>query len=133
VEYKDNPIFHQTDKPASVRTVYARRLVVVSAGAFGSPAILERSGIGRRDVLEKAGVDPLVILNGVGENFQGKFSFSILPRRNRSTYNVDHQLIIAQYSASDESVTMDDLLRGDEEVMKGRIQLQNAIPKRLTV
>ena len=133
MEYQDNPIFHQTDKPASVRTVQARKLVLLSAGAFGSPAILERSGIGRRDVIEKAGVDLIVKLDGVGENFQGRFSFLILPRRNRLTYNVDHQLIIAQYSASDESETMDDLLRGDEEVMKGKIQLQNVIPKRLTV
>ena len=50
----------------------ASRLVVVSAGAFGSPAILERSGIGAKAVLEKNGVKQTVDLPGVGENYMGK-------------------------------------------------------------
>ena len=54
-----------------VRTVRARKLVVVSAGTFGSPAILERSGIGGKDILEKAGVPQIVDLPGVGEHYQG--------------------------------------------------------------
>ncbi|KAJ7885356.1 hypothetical protein B0H14DRAFT_3431964 [Mycena olivaceomarginata] len=37
--------------------VKARKLVVVSAGEMGSPLILERSGIGSKDVLEKALTD----------------------------------------------------------------------------
>jgi alcohol oxidase len=45
--------------------------VVVSAGAFGTPGILERSGIGRKDVLEGVGVQQRVDLPGVGENYQG--------------------------------------------------------------
>ena len=49
----------------------ASRLVVVSAGAFGSPAILERSGIGAKSVLEKNGVEQRVDLPGVGENYMG--------------------------------------------------------------
>ena len=49
----------------------ATKLVLVSAGAFGSPGILERSGIGGRDVLERVGVEQRVNLPGVGENYQG--------------------------------------------------------------
>ena len=49
----------------------ASRLVVLSAGAFGSPAILERSGIGGKSVLEKNGVKLRVDLPGVGENYMG--------------------------------------------------------------
>lgn len=52
-------------------TARASRLVVVSSGAFGSPAILERSGIGGKSVLEKAGVEVLVDLPGVGEHYLG--------------------------------------------------------------
>lgn len=52
----------------------AKRLVVVSGGAFGSPAILERSGIGAKKVLEKYGVEQVVDLPGVGENYQGTCS-----------------------------------------------------------
>jgi alcohol oxidase len=52
---------------------YASKLVVLSAGAFGSPAILERSGIGSKDILGKVGVQESVVdLPGVGENYQGK-------------------------------------------------------------
>jgi len=51
--------------------VKASRLVVLSAGAFGSPSILERSGIGGKEVLEKNGISQLVDLPGVGENYMG--------------------------------------------------------------
>ncbi|KIV83763.1 hypothetical protein PV11_05758 [Exophiala sideris] len=46
----------------------ARKEVIVSAGAYGSPAILLRSGIGPEDELEKVGVTPKVHLPGVGKN-----------------------------------------------------------------
>ena len=52
-------------------TVVASKLVVVSAGAFGSPAILERSGIGATSILNKNNVPVIVDLPGVGENYQG--------------------------------------------------------------
>ncbi|MBI5087520.1 MAG: GMC family oxidoreductase, partial [Actinobacteria bacterium] len=42
--------------------------VVLSAGVYGSPAILQRSGIGDPDHLRSAGVTPLVELPGVGAN-----------------------------------------------------------------
>ncbi len=47
------------------------KLVLVSAGTFGSPGILERSGIGAKDVLERVGVKQRVDLPGVGQNYQG--------------------------------------------------------------
>lgn len=55
----------------------SNRLVVVAAGAFGSPSILERSGIGAKDILEKAGVKQLVDLPGVGENYQGVWQVEV--------------------------------------------------------
>lgn len=59
------------DADQKVHAVHAARLVVVSAGAFGSPTILERSGIGRKSVLEDNGVQQIQDLPGVGENYQG--------------------------------------------------------------
>ncbi|KEZ44088.1 hypothetical protein SAPIO_CDS3845 [Scedosporium apiospermum] len=56
--------------PSSAWRVKARKEVVVSAGALHSPQVLERSGIGGRDILEAAGVTPKVVLPGVGWNFQ---------------------------------------------------------------
>ncbi|KJA22152.1 GMC oxidoreductase [Hypholoma sublateritium FD-334 SS-4] len=50
--------------------VSARKEVILSAGAIMSPQILEISGIGNKDILEKAGVEVIVNLPGVGENVQ---------------------------------------------------------------
>lgn len=47
-------------------TAAAEREVVLCAGAFGSPQILELSGIGNQGVLEKAGVQCLLHLPNVG-------------------------------------------------------------------
>lgn len=57
-------------KGAGVRTVTARREVILAAGAIGSPQILQLSGIGAGDVLKAAGVPVLHELKGVGENLQ---------------------------------------------------------------
>jgi choline dehydrogenase len=43
-------------------------LVVLAAGAYASPAVLLRSGIGPADELRALGVDPVVDLPGVGRN-----------------------------------------------------------------
>lgn len=48
--------------------VNARREVLLSGGAFGSPAILLRSGIGPKEELEAVGISSLVDLKGVGKN-----------------------------------------------------------------
>ena len=54
--------------------MYARRLVLVSAGAFGSPGILERSGVGRSDLLRELDVPVRVALPGVGKDYQGEWN-----------------------------------------------------------
>ena len=51
-------------------TVRARREVIVSSGSIGSPALLQRSGIGPAGVLEAADVAVRVDSAGVGENLQ---------------------------------------------------------------
>ena len=78
IEYVDDAIGRAkgTTEPVVAR---ASRLVVLSAGAFGSPAILERSGIGSSDVLSKNNIQQLVDLPGVGEHYMG--SYKILQRQ----------------------------------------------------
>jgi choline dehydrogenase-like flavoprotein len=73
VEFTNDPL-SCPDADQSSSTVIASKLVVVSAGAFGSPTILERSGIGAKAVLKRCGIEQLVNLPGVGENYQGVFS-----------------------------------------------------------
>ncbi|KLO19194.1 GMC oxidoreductase [Schizopora paradoxa] len=43
---------------------------IVAAGSFQTPQILELSGIGRQDVLNKFGIETIINLPGVGENLQ---------------------------------------------------------------
>lgn len=53
-----------------VTNVMAKREVVLSAGSVGSPQILQLSGIGPKEVLDKAGVEVVHDLPGVGANLQ---------------------------------------------------------------
>ncbi len=57
-------------KGADSAQAKARREVILSAGAVGSPQILQLSGVGRGDVLNAAGVPVHHELQGVGENLQ---------------------------------------------------------------
>lgn len=59
-----------------VTTVRARREVILAAGAVHTPQILQLSGVGPRGVLERAGVEVVVELPGVGQNFQDHSSIS---------------------------------------------------------
>jgi choline dehydrogenase-like flavoprotein len=62
IEYKPNAD-HQPElalsKPVH-KTIKANKLVVITAGALGTPQILERSGVGNSDILRKAGVTVVV-------------------------------------------------------------------------
>lgn len=53
-----------------IQHVYAKREVILSAGAIGSPHILLNSGIGPRKHLEHVGVPVVHDLPGVGQNLQ---------------------------------------------------------------
>jgi choline dehydrogenase len=44
------------------------RLVVLSTGAVHTPGILVRSGIGSRDELDRLGIEPTAVMEGVGAN-----------------------------------------------------------------
>ncbi len=51
-----------------LRRITARCEVIVAAGAFGSPHLLQVSGIGPGAVLQAAGIPPVVTLDAVGRN-----------------------------------------------------------------
>ena len=56
------------DSPGEKRSVKARKEVIVTAGVYGSPTILLRSGIGDRHEVEDYGIESRVNLPGVGKN-----------------------------------------------------------------
>ena len=60
----------ELEEAGGMRAVKSNHEVILSAGSIGSPQILMLSGIGPRDVLEKAGVELAHELPGVGENLQ---------------------------------------------------------------
>ncbi|KAL0575689.1 hypothetical protein V5O48_006277 [Marasmius crinis-equi] len=99
VEFVDDKI-GRAQHDASISRALASRLVVVSGGAFGSPAILERSGIGAKDLLQKLDIPVVVDLPGVGENYN------------------DHNLVFNGYYAATDADTLDDIFHGTEEEVK---------------
>ncbi len=66
-------------------TLKARREVILSLGAFGSPQLLLLSGIGPEDELRAHGIAPAHVLPGVGMNLQDHLDYTIShssPRRD---------------------------------------------------
>ena len=55
------------------KIVKARREVILSAGAFGSPQLLELAGIGQENRLKSLGITPRINLPAVGENLTDHF------------------------------------------------------------
>lgn len=103
VEYQPNARWNRSS--SGVNTVGARKLVVLSSGANGTPLILERSGLGNKKVLERAGVPVVEDLPGVGHDYQ------------------DHHLTLWTYRTS---------LKPDETIngfANGRFNLQDMVKK----
>jgi choline dehydrogenase len=61
-------------------TARCRGEVVVCGGAFNSPQLLQLSGLGPPELLEKLGVPVVQALPGVGENLQEHFCASVVVR-----------------------------------------------------
>lgn len=55
--------------PTDACTLTAKRQVVLSAGALGTPAILQRSGVGSEDLLAGLGVPIVEDLPSVGKEY----------------------------------------------------------------
>ena len=70
----------------------ARGEVLLTAGAIGSPQLMELSGVGRPDVLAKIGVPVMHPLPGVGENLQDHLQLRTIFRiTGARTLNVDYR------------------------------------------
>ena len=63
-------VIRDPSAPGGTRLLRARKEVVLSAGAVGSPHILQCSGVGPRALLAEHGVEARVDLPGVGGNLQ---------------------------------------------------------------
>jgi choline dehydrogenase len=80
-----------------LRTVRARREVILAGGAFNTPQLLMLSGIGDPDVLAKQGITTRVPLRGVGRNLQDRYEVPVVMRMQRPWEMLDG----ATYSTTD--------------------------------
>ncbi|KAI2614835.1 alcohol oxidase [Hypoxylon sp. NC1633] len=89
-------VYQPKAEGAASRTVNASKMVIVSAGAFGTPAILERSGVGDPDIIRRAGIAQVVAdVPGVGREYD------------------DHHMLLYPYKSSlNPDETMDAILTG---------------------
>lgn len=66
----------EVDHNGQRQVICARHEVILSAGAIGSPQILQMSGIGDAEHLTTLGIDPVHHLPEVGQNLQDHFTCS---------------------------------------------------------
>ncbi|EHA27370.1 glucose-methanol-choline oxidoreductase [Aspergillus niger ATCC 1015] len=86
------------------KTFQARNEVILAAGAFQSPKILQLSGVGGAELLEKHGIDIVMDLPGVGQNLQ------------------DHMISYTAFQAKPEIETKDSLVRQEPEAIGQAMQ-----------
>ncbi|KAI0376775.1 GMC oxidoreductase [Hypomontagnella monticulosa] len=99
VEYRANPKLRSGVTGTLAGTIKASKMVVLSAGTLSTPCILERSGVGDPQVLERAGIPTILALPGVGRDFQ------------------DHQALITVYSSKLDAVdTFESIYNGDRNL-----------------
>jgi choline dehydrogenase-like flavoprotein len=63
------------DQEGNPFTINASKEVILSSGAFGSPQILLRSGVGPREEIIKHGIEHKIDLPGVGKNLQDHIDY----------------------------------------------------------
>ncbi|KAK9419017.1 putative GMC oxidoreductase [Seiridium unicorne] len=78
--------------------ITASKEVIVSGGAYCSPNVLNRSGLGRKQDLERLGIDVLVDLPGVGQNL------------------MDHLIVFMFYETEQKGLTNDHLAYHDNGI-----------------
>ncbi|EXJ66180.1 uncharacterized protein A1O5_10796 [Cladophialophora psammophila CBS 110553] len=94
------------DSHAKPSVINATKLVVLASGTFGTPQILQRSGVGDAHRLSKLGINVVSNLPGVGQNYQ------------------DHHVIFYPYrSAAGPSETIDGII-------SGRFTLESALEQK---
>jgi choline dehydrogenase len=68
------------DSDGRENTVFARKEVILSAGAINSPKLLQISGIGPPDYLKEIGIQVKFPIEGVGENLRDHYSVRMTAR-----------------------------------------------------
>jgi choline dehydrogenase len=86
-EYLKNGMLHQA---------LAGKEVVLSAGAIGSPQLLQLSGVGPAELLKKVGIELVKELPGVGRNLQDHLQIRLVFKTSQATLNDEVNSLIKQ-------------------------------------
>ena len=76
-QYAASPL-HDPAAAGAPHVIHVSREVVVSAGAFNTPQLLQLSGVGPAADLARHGIPPIVDLPGVGANLQDRYEASVV-------------------------------------------------------
>jgi choline dehydrogenase-like flavoprotein len=95
----------EVDIAGEKQTVTARKEVILAAGVFQTPKLLELSGIGNKYLLQSHGIDTLIDNPNVGENLQ------------------DHLMTGISFEAKDGIFTGDGLMRQEPEQVQAAMQM----------
>ena len=79
-----------------MREIKARRDIILSAGAIGSPQILMLSGVGAGDELRQHGIEVQTELKGVGKNLQDHLQARPIFKTDLSTINIETNSLFKQ-------------------------------------
>ena len=71
----------------ALKQVKASKEVVLSAGAIGSPQILQLSGVGPKDILDKHNIPVVKEMPGVGQNLQDHLQIRLVFKTKQNTLN----------------------------------------------
>jgi choline dehydrogenase-like flavoprotein len=93
VEYRKGfKLYHTYGQPSEqgeTRVARASREVILCGGAFNSPQLLMLSGIGPQAELDRWGIKPVKILEGVGKNLQDRYEVGVVHRLNQDWRSLD--------------------------------------------
>lgn len=94
----------QYQHESQTKTATARKEVILAAGAYQSPKLLELSGIGDRAILERYGIPVVIDLPHVGENLQ------------------DHLVCEMGFEALNTTQTKDGIIRQEPEALQKAVE-----------
>lgn len=97
------------EKDGSTREIKAKKEIIVSGGAYCSPAVLLRSGIGPKSELASHEIDCKIDLPGVGKNLMDHL-VSLFYISKQSALTKYFQIVFIFYASSKPNVTNDYLL-----------------------
>lgn len=119
VEYLEGAHLYRADpepRPggdAPRRQVRATREVILAGGAFNTPQLLQLSGVGPAELLERHGIPVLVDLPGVGANLQDRYEVSVVLRMRKPFPSLEGATMVPPGPGEEPDPQFQQWLRGE--------------------